>query len=318
VLAFVNRSKCRQVLTDCCVSREFVGARQDQAKERVPIDEEALTQGKRDLSPGDACVLDVRDPFTDWEIPDRLAVEFSFSGPTGDAGKSILRVPLAPKPTACLDFPLDGRWVAGNARPDLHGLGASFAFDFVAEEDWPVHQEGAGDQLQPHEFASFNRPLYSPADAVVAAAECDQADLPCTPGGPPTFHNGAPPGQAKTVVLGNYVALQLRDETCVFMGHLKRASLLVQVGQRVAAGQPIGSTGNSGNTSGAHLHIEMLDGVPDLAHAGTMEFGHSGIPFGFRNLSRPSADDAQEELVVPTKEEVVERVGRRQDLSPPL
>jgi len=46
------------------------------------------------------------------------------------------------------------------------------------------------------------------------------------------------------------------DGTITVYGHINRS--LVQVGQRVAAGQVIAETGNRGQSTGPHLHIGVM------------------------------------------------------------
>jgi murein DD-endopeptidase MepM/ murein hydrolase activator NlpD len=50
------------------------------------------------------------------------------------------------------------------------------------------------------------------------------------------------------------------DFMYVFM-HLRQGSLLVSKGDHVAAGQQIAQVGNTGGSSGPHLHFEIWDGV---------------------------------------------------------
>lgn len=314
IVVFMNRSESEWTLTDCWLDGNFTGVGADSSRHSVPIDGNVV-QGARRLSPGAACVLAIRDPYAPDKTPASMSVTFDLVSTDGTVIRDSLDVRLVPRTTLFLDFPLDGRWVAGNARPDLHGIGQAFAFDFVAEQDWPIHLNPGNKQLQAHEFASFGQPLYSPVDGLVVAAASGQPDLACTPGGPPTFQNGVPPGQARTTLLGNYVLIQGGDNSCVLLGHLKQESLLVKVGQRVSTGQPIGSVGNSGNTTGAHLHIEVLDDVPDLTCFGSLTFRQSGVPFGFRNVSGPAANGRREATRVPGKGETVERVGKRQPAS---
>ncbi len=49
------------------------------------------------------------------------------------------------------------------------------------------------------------------------------------------------------------------DRDYVFM-HLRRGSILVAPGQRVSAGQPIAQVGNTGSSTGPHLHFEIWVG----------------------------------------------------------
>jgi murein DD-endopeptidase MepM/ murein hydrolase activator NlpD len=52
------------------------------------------------------------------------------------------------------------------------------------------------------------------------------------------------------------------------MAHLQKGSVRVVAGDTVQVGQPIAKAGNSGNTSGPHLHMQVQSGpdfsAPDL------------------------------------------------------
>lgn len=54
---------------------------------------------------------------------------------------------------------------------------------------------------------------------------------------------------------GNYIVIDHGDQTHTYYGHL--SDILVQEGQTVTAGQTIGLSGNSGKTTGPHLHFEI-------------------------------------------------------------
>jgi Peptidase family M23 len=53
----------------------------------------------------------------------------------------------------------------------------------------------------------------------------------------------------------NHVVIAHANRQETVYGHLKRGSISVRVGERVLAGQQIGLTGSSGNSSGPHLHF---------------------------------------------------------------
>jgi len=55
---------------------------------------------------------------------------------------------------------------------------------------------------------------------------------------------------------GNYVVLTADDRRSFAFMHLREPSPLVK-GQRIAAGQAVGSVGDTGRASGCHLHFEL-------------------------------------------------------------
>lgn len=63
--------------------------------------------------------------------------------------------------------------------------------------------------------------------------------------------------------MGNYIKLEHLDGKVTLYAHLKKGSLLVSEGDKVAAGQAMAQTGNTGNSYGAHLHLELW---PDRDH----------------------------------------------------
>jgi len=56
---------------------------------------------------------------------------------------------------------------------------------------------------------------------------------------------------------GNYVIIKHSDSTSAAYWHMDYNSILVQAGDTVVAGQPIGRVGMTGFTSGPHLHFEV-------------------------------------------------------------
>ena len=54
---------------------------------------------------------------------------------------------------------------------------------------------------------------------------------------------------------GNFVRVRHDDGSEAVYLHLKQGSVSVRVGQRVAVGSPLALSGNTGNSSGPHLHF---------------------------------------------------------------
>lgn len=64
-------------------------------------------------------------------------------------------------------------------------------------------------------------------------------------------------GGGVTKGYGYYVAIK-HNGFCTLYGHLQ--GLIVKVGQTVKAGQIIGKMGNTGTSTGAHLHFRLIEG----------------------------------------------------------
>src|SRR5205085_11230855 len=75
---------------------------------------------------------------------------------------------------------------------------------------------------------------------------------------------------------GNCVIIDHGSSEYSVMMHMQQGSVIVKVGDRVAAGQVIGRLGNSGNAFGPHLHYQLQSG-PSLFH-------DQGLPFRFQNI----------------------------------
>jgi murein DD-endopeptidase MepM/ murein hydrolase activator NlpD len=57
---------------------------------------------------------------------------------------------------------------------------------------------------------------------------------------------------------GNYVVIDHGNGIVTIYAHMKKGSMAVKVGDEVKDGQTIGQVGNSGNSYGAHAHVEAI------------------------------------------------------------
>lgn len=107
----------------------------------------------------------------------------------------------------------------------------------------------------------FGAPVYAPMDSVVYRVSNTCPSSGGSPGNmcPYNEYMGG----------GNYVQLKVRyknKDLYIFLCHMKNAD--VRAGQKIKKGQRIGAQGNSGNSSGSHVHIEIHEGTPRV---GTMD-----------------------------------------------
>jgi murein DD-endopeptidase MepM/ murein hydrolase activator NlpD len=69
--------------------------------------------------------------------------------------------------------------------------------------------------------------------------------------------NGNPDGYGNGGGFGYYITIDYGGGTVAYYGHMQDGSAAVSVGQRVVKGQEIGKSGNTGNSTGPHLHYEV-------------------------------------------------------------
>ena len=155
---------------------------------------------------------------------------------------------------ATFRLPFDGLWYTFWGGPDaLHNYHVSaapqrHAYDFVIWKDGGTF---SGDGTQVTDYYAYGQPVLTPVDGTVV-----------------TVVDGLPEVQPQVETdaenpAGNHVVIQVAEGEYLFLAHMQPGSILVAEGDTVQAGQPLGLTGNSGNTSEPHLHIHMQD-TPDL------------------------------------------------------
>jgi hypothetical protein len=130
------------------------------------------------------------------------------------------------------------------------------ADDVKQVRDWKIMNDEAG----------FGETIYSPCSGRVAHVERN--------------HRDNKKGQTDIEhVAGNYITVEISPNHYVLIAHLKRHSPTVKVGDEIKVGQPIAQCGNSGNTGGPHVHIQ-IQASPDF------NYETETYPIAFRHVLR--------------------------------
>lgn len=200
----------------------------------------------------------------------------------------------APEPVV-LPAPFAGRWTALNSPASkvpshTHALAQTYAIDVVRSgPDAPAEPPFAWlwpPLRRPERYPSFGELLTAPADGTVVAAHGrsrDHLTRMSTAGLLLLVLEGFARSQgASRHLLGNHVILDLGDGRYAVLAHLRHGSLRVGAGEQVAAGQPLGECGNSGNSSHPHLHYQLMDG-PDVRTA-------RGLPLAWHHRDATGAE----------------------------
>jgi hypothetical protein len=149
---------------------------------------------------------------------------------------------IVPDGAVSLEFPLkDGSYqaVQSGRNGDIHTLAVEkYALDITKPTKLTDFFKFRQSSLESN--STFGTPIFSPCAGNVTIEEDGFPDMPI--------------GIASTPDKTNHVTVDC-GQFYVAMVHLKKDSALVKVGDIVSIGQQIGSIGNSGHTTGPHLHI---------------------------------------------------------------
>lgn len=175
-----------------------------------------------------------------------------------------------------VEVPGAGWWQARNSparRVPSHGtdaFGSSHAIDLV-----PVDARGRSGPVgwrtllateDPACFAGWGRTVTAPVDGTVALVHDGAPDARVRRS--PVAYLGFARTQADRArqgmagLAGNCVVLDVgAGGPFVLVAHLRNGSVRVRPGERVAAGQPLGACGNSGNSTQPHVHLQVTDSL---------------------------------------------------------
>jgi hypothetical protein len=164
-------------------------------------------------------------------------------------------------------FPINGTFYAGQR----------FAIDFIQINDEGMLVEG--DLADVNNWEGYGKPVVAVADGIVLDAYDQFED-----GTPPIFPDMSTLSPNKNT--GNFVLIQHDDGLISAYFHLKPGSVVVNVGDRVTAGDQLASVGNSGGSQVPHLHFEIIDQLPPASA--------NGLPYTFDSFEvSGQADSAQ-------------------------
>jgi hypothetical protein len=189
-----------------------------------------------------------------------------------------------------LRLPFEGEWFVthGGRKPheNYHTQHATvrFATDFVFAKDSALF---ATDGRTNADYYCFGQAILAPgAGRIVAVVDSFPENVPWQP---PAGYRGP----------GNRVVIDHHNGEYSGLAHLRRGSVVVRVGQDVAAGDRIGECGNNGLSTLPHLHFQLqLDPRP----------GEQVVPAFFQ---RYRADGTLVERGEPRKGQRVRNDGHR-------
>lgn len=194
----------------------------------------------------------------------------------------------AAPPTRVVRSPVAGRWLGMNSpatKVPSHGTrayGQAYAIDLVAEPQEGVRPSFGDTAMRAAEaYPAFGQPVLAMVDGTVVRASGWQRDHRARSSLLGLLYLGAE-GLVRQVggpgfIVGSHVTIRSDDGTYAAVGHLRRGSVAVRVGDRVTAGTTIGECGNSGNSSEPHVHAQLMD----RASFWTAE----GLPMAFTGIT---------------------------------
>lgn len=197
--------------------------------------------------------------------PDRIRIDI-FCNDFADPSSTMMNLQFhtSPVPGGSYAFParkfdLNRReYWQGRSAAHASGFGSQlFAYDLSVvrfdheRNEWTGIRAGTDGTENEHSL-TYGKPIYAMADGIVVAARNDMLENE-RPGVDP------PPGWP---VEGDHFWIQHGSEVVVY-AHLQPASMnpaLMYVGAVVRKGDVLGAAGNSGSSSGPHLHIHAMRG----------------------------------------------------------
>jgi len=225
-------------------------------------------------------------------VPARLRHRMIFSAATTGGGNSAdatledLQVPISHDAVLTLRPPFHGGvWLAGdgpaNKTNHRRAITAVDGHIYSAERfaiDW-LKVGPNGDSR--HDGATRNDNWWGWGEPVLAVADGEITEV--VDGIADNVPRVLPPVTVDNIA-GNHVILKIAPNRYATYAHLQNGSIKVHLHDRVRSGDVLALLGNSGNTTGAHLHMQVTDRSSVLQA--------EGVPFVFEKFTYlgPGAD----------------------------
>lgn len=156
-------------------------------------------------------------------------------GPAGTERAAKERVPV-------VAMPVEGRWYVSQGAFGPVSHPGVWAWD-LARVDGGMGRARPRDSCANEDFLGWGDPVRTPVAGRVLRSRGDAPD------GSPCRRDEGP---------ANEVLVEVEPGLALHLAHLRQGSVDVSAGDRLAAGAVVGRVGNSGRTSGAHLHLGLV------------------------------------------------------------
>ena len=222
------------------------------------------------------------------ELPSRLVHRITFTQLTDDQSAAAPRSDMVgaetrvnPRRAVALRPPLQGNgYVDGNgccgASPHTRALLPIDGNRYLAQRfaiDWvQLNRQGGwwkGDPTVNSNYAVFGDPIFAVSAGVVVST---RNNLP----------ENTPPNPLPNLnvrnVLGNHVVARIAGGRGATYAHMQPGSVAVEEGDTIHAGQFLGLVGNTGSSSGPHLHFHITESPGPKNSSGILS---NGVPYVF-------------------------------------
>lgn len=254
-------------------------------------------EGSVELQPGMRNVVFVWMAFDEKEkLPTSLTHQLTFAPDKEGAAAKTITMPVIHVEKinyAVLSKPFNGNnWYAANGPSNMSGhrravlvmngapyIGQRYAIDWV--KIGANHQTYEGDVSKNENYFAYNEDVLAVGDGKVVKV---------VDGIP----ENTPGDNSRAVVMtphtlgGNQVALDLGGGMYALYAHLIPGSIKVKEGDFVKRGQVLAKLGNSGNSTEAHLHLQISD-QPDFIAA-------EGVPYVFAAAKVHKTESSESEI----------------------